>query len=102
MSNLLRLVILTLIVITVLTTGMGMDPFCTLALDAHGDPCQAGHGETLAQHLAHASTTFPDLFIFSQSALFALTALVSTLLARSAFLPARHLRRSPEQPPRFA
>lgn len=98
----LRLFFVALIVIVVVTSVMGVDPSCSLVLGGQNDPCRAPQTETLAQHLAHATNTFPEIFLMSILALVACAALVTTLFARTSFLPLRDVQLSPEQPPRFA
>lgn len=97
-----RIFVIILAILIVLGTAIGVEPSCTLTLGAHGDTCQPGQGETLGQHLAHATNTFPELLASSVTALIAFAALVSSLLPRAPLLPPRHLLLSPEQPPRFA
>lgn len=98
----LRLLFFVLILIIVLTSVIGVDSSCTLILSTHNDACQAGQSETLAQHLAHATNTFPELFVTGVMALVACAALITTLFARTTLLPLRDVRLSPIQPPRFA
>lgn len=98
----LRILFLTLVVIVVITSVVGVDPSCTLLLGVHNDPCQAGQTETLGQHLAHATNTFPELFLLSITALIAYTLLIATFFTRASSLPLRDVQLSPEQPPRFA
>ncbi len=100
-AQMLRLLFVALIVIVVVTSVIGVDPSCTLALGGQNDACRAGQSETLAQHLAHTTNTFPELFLMSTLALVACAALVTTLFSRISFLPLRDVQLSPEQPPRF-
>ncbi len=101
-AQMLRLLFFALIVIVVITSVIGVNSSCSLVLGGHDDACRAGQTETLAQHLAHATNTFPELFLISILALVSGAALVTTLFSRTAFLPLRDVQLSPEQPPRFA
>ena len=100
--QMLRLLFVSLILIVVVTSVMGVDPSCTLAIGAHGDSCRPGQGETLAHHLVHATNAFPDLLALGIMALIAFTAPISFLFTRAALPPPRHLLLTPERPPRFA
>ncbi len=98
----LRLLFVALIVIVVITSVIGANSSCSLVLGGHDDACRAGQTETLAQHLAHATNTFPELLLMSILALVACAALVTPLFTRTSFLPLRDVQLSPEKPPRFA
>lgn len=100
-AQMLRPLFVALMVIVVVTSVIGVDPSCTLVLGGQNDACRAGQTETLAQHLAHATNTFPELLLMSILALVACAALVTTLFSRTAFLPLRDVQLSPEKPPRF-